>query len=137
MSAEAAIYAKLSGTAGITALVGSGNDCRVYPNQALAGCALPYIVFKQDNTSQVNDTKDGASVTDEQDYILLIVGATFTAARQLSELVRTTLDQAEGVMGGITVQVIDFRNENADYMDGILTHGAQTITQSYTVRYNR
>lgn len=52
MALHASIFAKLSDAAGATAaIVGSGNSCRVYPEQAPASTRLPYAVVNHVSTS--------------------------------------------------------------------------------------
>jgi hypothetical protein len=52
MALHASIFAKLSDSLGATAaLVGSGNSCRVYPEQAPAATRLPYAVVSHVSTA--------------------------------------------------------------------------------------
>lgn len=53
MSAESTLYGILSGSAGITALVGAGNAARIYPDAMPEDGAYPVIVFSRTGTEPV------------------------------------------------------------------------------------
>lgn len=59
MGIRDAIFARGSTYAGLTALIGSGTSCRLYPSLAPPKCARPYVVY-----TLVDQTRDPLSGAD-------------------------------------------------------------------------
>lgn len=47
MTLGTAIYTQAKATAGITALLGTGDNCRIYQGEAPQGVAAPYVVWQR------------------------------------------------------------------------------------------
>ena len=131
MNTGVVIYQILSGDANITALVGSGNACRVFPIRYNMGYDLPYITYQQ-IAKTPNATKSGASTLDEDYYQLNIVAATPTAARDLAAKVRNALDYRTNVVfGSYTLQQAYIVTERDYFIDEAKNEGVCMIQQDY------
>jgi hypothetical protein len=131
MNAGVVIYSILSGSPNVTALVGSGDNCRVYPIRYNSGYDLPYITYQHISKSP-NPTKTGPSTLDEDYYQLNIVAATPLQARDLAAKVRTALDYVGGVVfTGGTLQQSYMVTERDYFLDDAKNDGVCMIQQDY------
>lgn len=104
---------------GITALIGSGTACRLYPDGPKQGAALPFAFLEQTNgdaPSTLSTTLAGCGV--EQEIIdLFAIGATKAAAAALQEAFRLVLQNYRGLMGAIHVRdvtIVGGREQGVD-----------------------
>ena len=101
MSVESALYHKLTNTAGVTAVFGSGADARIYPDQD-TGVAptLPYATFQVVSTRR---SRHFAGITGTQlDFVRMqidVYAATSLSRRTSAEAIRDALDGFAGSMG--------------------------------------
>ena len=106
MSIESALYDKLTGTAALTALIGSGNDCRLYPELAPASTTKPYVTFSTISTTR---SRHFAGITNSQvDFARVQVdiwAATSVSRRDTAEAVRDAMDGFSGAMGDEALDV--------------------------------
>lgn len=74
-------------------LLGSGDSCRLYPGQAPAGCALPYVVMTVIGGEE-NPTHDSGTGPVLSDVQFSIVAETYRGAALLRAALRGLLDNA-------------------------------------------
>jgi len=92
MSLSSVIFAALSDAASDTAaLVGSGANCRVYPIQAPAGVALPYVIFSH-IASDPDRSHAGASSISLDLVQFSAFAETYSAAAALGDALAADLD---------------------------------------------
>jgi hypothetical protein len=113
-----AIYGRLSGVAGVTALVGSGTNCRIYPGLAPLEAAAPYVVYMQMAcTPEV--THDGYSGLADVTVQVTCVDDNADDAADLAEQIRIALHCQSGTWGGVTVQTCFLQSELQDWEGGV------------------
>ena len=103
------VYTHLSGTAGITALVGK----RVYANTLPQECSYPAITFSQISGERVitMGTVGGSGVGLPRIQVTCWA-ETYGGAHALADAVRITTDGFSGSFGGTTVKAVILENEN-------------------------
>lgn len=100
---EDAIFAHLSAHAGLTALVGAGNNARIYPGRLLQGSALPAVVYNVVNKR--GHAKAGAATgRAEAAYQFDCIASSRDAAAAVREQVRLAMIAMSGSIAGMTVQ---------------------------------
>ena len=87
MTLDEAIFTALSAHAGVTAIAGD----RSYPVQAPQSAALPFVVWQRVSTSPIN-SHDGPAALDQTSVQFACFAATFTAAHDLRNAIRTALE---------------------------------------------
>lgn len=103
---ENAIYARLTGFAGFTALCSS----RVYPVAAPQGATRPYVTYQQVSRQPIRSTS-GASGGTRPRAQIDCWGDTYTSARAVAKQVRLALDNFRGTAGGVTVRAASLESE--------------------------
>lgn len=98
MSTAAAIYARLSGFAGLTALVAT----RVYPVEAPANVTRPYVVFASISAVRLNHLTGPAEVVNPRVQVDAYA-VRYIDAQAIAEQVRAALDGFAGTSGGVSV----------------------------------
>ena len=136
MSGGVAIYQLLKSNTDITDIVGSGDDCRIYPLVNTQEYEIPYIVYSTVYT-KANATKSGVSTLDEVTYQIDIVTLLPSQTTALAELVRETLDYATYNSNGVNVQQIYFTDQRDQWNSQTNTETAFMIQQDYTLMINR
>jgi len=110
-----AIYARLTATTAVTALVSD----RIYPVKAPQGCDMPYITFRL--ISQVpENTKDTSNQFDRYRVQIDCIGDDFDDVETLAYVVRNALDRSRGTWAGVTVNTMIYDNTNdlaTDFQD--------------------
>jgi outer membrane receptor protein involved in Fe transport len=102
-----AIYALLTGSAPVTAEVGT----RIYPVFRPQGSALPAVVYTEISTTP-SDTKSGPSDVDAVRVQIDVFSATYAQAVDIAQAVRAVLDKYMGTAGGVVVDGVRFEHEN-------------------------
>lgn len=107
---ERAIFGKLSADSGVTAIVGSGNNARIYEIHAPAGADLPYIVFY--NASGIHPPQ---TPRDTLNYVFRIEavvdedsGAGGVSAYNLQSAIHSALSGASLSITGWSAYWVDF-----------------------------
>lgn len=113
MSLDAALYSKLTGTAGITAVIGT----RMYPSIIPQGATLPAITYQRISTVEFT-SHDGPSGLVRARYEIIAWAETNAAALSLAALVRIALDCLGWTQSSDTVQVGFRETEELVYEDG-------------------
>lgn len=139
MNAGNAIYNILSNNAGVTAIVGTGSNCRIYPLHVAQNKAMPFIAYGITNV-QPRPSKTSASTLDT--YTVQVncytkmsgANAPYTQVNQLADAVRAALDKvAQGTYGGINVHACDFRSQRDDYFLNAQEDGAMMISMEFSL----
>lgn len=125
-----AVYAKLSGNAGVTAICST----RIFPEIATQEAAYPFVTYTVD-TTRPTDTKDGVSPLDVVTVSIMSFANTNAQAQDLAEAVRTALDRQSGTMGGVNVQSIRFASQQSAQMD--FDKHVFVVEQSFDFRIKR
>lgn len=119
MLAEIAVQNILANTAGITALVGSGANARIYYGRRVQTTTMPALTIEPDGidpTDQKPDTTgngEGRSRLDVEDVVVSSYGLSFTEANTLSQAVRAALDKKTGAtFNSVVVQSIQFLGQD-------------------------
>lgn len=103
MPLEDALFSRLSGFAGLTALVGAGSAARVYPNQAAEDPAAPYVVFEIDDDEDQGHAM-GADVAPRRAFCrFYCFDATGDGARDVATQVIAALRRYSGVHAAVTI----------------------------------
>ena len=118
MSLAESIFTALSaGGSATAALVGELLDCRVYPGQAPAGTAMPYVVYNGVSSVPAG-SHEASSNFDQVDIQFSIIGATYLAAVRLRQAIRADLSDVELGGGEKPVEFI----ERDGYAEGVDAH---------------
>lgn len=103
--AATAIYGKLSSVSGITALVGSGDDARIYPHlQPPHQRSYPMIVYRCADDDRGERYAPGRGTLVRELVSIAVVAETYDAARDLHNLVTAAIDNQRGTWGGVEVR---------------------------------
>lgn len=115
MSLEAALYAELTGNAGVAAIVGT----KIYPAGSVPSSAsLPYLSYQKISNEHVNYQGGSASLGRPRMQIDCWA-ASGKAAVELYEAVKSALDNFSGTMGSgantATVKVSILETDSSDF----------------------
>jgi phytoene dehydrogenase-like protein len=125
-----AIYGRLQAVSAVTALVST----RVYPDYAPQNATYPFVVYRLTNNLP-SDTKEGPSVLDTAQVTVEAYAATYDAAINVAENVRTALDRYSGTIESIVIDSIRFSNSQSFDMN--FDEHIYVIEQTYEVRQKR
>ena len=110
------IYAQLKADTDITSIVGTGDNCRIYPGIIPQKIANPYIEFDLYNT-EPTDTKDGGSKLDTYYIECSCYHKEAMDVITLANNVRGSLDRFSGIDSGNAIDKIIFDSQNGPYFD--------------------
>jgi hypothetical protein len=96
---EEALYARLSGFAGLTALTGT----RIYPMRAPATAGYPHVVYQRISTVRPPAFGVDTGVANPR-FQVTSWAATPVSAKTVKEQVRLALERWRGTLAGVTVQ---------------------------------
>ncbi len=130
MSAAVVIYQILSAETDITDIVGSGNDCRVFPAVSNKNYDIPYITYQQ-IVNVPNPSKSGVSTLDEDVYQINIAAKTRAQCDTLAELVRIALDYATGTYSGSVLQLCVYQTQRDLWYENAQDDGLIVVSQDY------
>lgn len=85
------LFSKLSSDSAVTALVGAGVACRIYPGIAPHAVTAPYVVWAVVSTSP-DTTLDGPSESGVSLVQLSCVAANYTGVRNLAAAIVAAID---------------------------------------------
>jgi len=140
MNAGNAIYTLLNAASAVTAIVGTGSNCRVYPLHVAQGKAMPYIAYRV-TLDQPNPSKESASTLDKYRVEVMSFYAAnqqangpYTKVNTLADAVRSALDKcAAGTYSGINLRECNYRTQRDEWIQDAQTEGAVAIMQEYTM----
>jgi hypothetical protein len=124
------IYTILKNNSAVNSIVGTGDNCRVYPLIDNQSYTIPFITFMNVGTNP-NPTKSGVSTYDERLYQLNIVANTPEQAKTLSDAVRAALDYATGTYSGVVLQICMFEDEKDLWSETVTNDGGCMVMQDY------
>jgi hypothetical protein len=101
----------LKAAAGVTAIVGSGDNARIYPLERPQGTAIPAIIVRS-LSDEPEDTKDGAATFTNTTIGVYSQASTYGGALALAAAVRTALDRASGTYGGEEIDTIFYQDQD-------------------------
>jgi hypothetical protein len=107
MALAESLYAKLGGTAAVTALIGSGDAMRLYPTILPTDVSGDYCVW-QEMPPAPDNTLNEASTSGLRTVQLACVASTYLAARTIAAKIMAALDNATLVGGERCLSVRDF-----------------------------
>jgi hypothetical protein len=113
MNIEEALYSKLTGDAGVAALV----VARIYPNVVPQDIAMPAVAYQRISTTRVM-AHDGPTGVASARFQFTVSGSTYSSARNVVNAIRTALDGFSGLMGGtngVIVEAIFVENDFDGY----------------------
>lgn len=127
-SIDTALYTRLSGFAGLAALVGTG----IYPPPAPQDATYPLVTFQQ--ISGVRTHVMGPNETGFVDARFQVDSwaTSSTSARAVAEQVRLALSCYRGTSDTIVIDLVVIENEQALYDDEVELH---RIIHDYIVHY--
>jgi hypothetical protein len=129
------IYGKLSGTAGVTALVST----RIYPMILPQDAIYPAIVYSVDNKPLDSNMKDRAGYHDRATVTLNIWAdvkfgqAAYTSLDQIDTAVRTAMDFQTGTSNGVTCETCKYMGSEDIYSEDRLLIG-RSATYVLTIK---
>lgn len=125
-----AIYSRLSGAAGVSALVSS----RIYPGLAPQGTPWPFVVYWRDSSDYLT-TLDAQTSVAESKFTVLCYAETYLGAEALSAAVRAAL-VGWTATSGPQVQHCLIESDNARY---VVVEGTDApvweIEHNYTIMH--
>jgi len=132
MTAGQAIYSILKNNSGVNSIVGTGDNCRVFPLIDNQSYQIPFVTYENISTI-ASPTKSGVSTLDDKLYQINIVSNNPASTRILADAVRAALDYA--TTGDL--QQCYFSDERDDWNEQITNDGACMIQQDYRLLMNR
>lgn len=135
MNVDAAVYGRLSGFAGLTALVGSGNSCRVRPVAVPQGDVYPYVTYRVISDLPYHAMSVDAALHRARVQVSSI-DDDFNGCRAVDAQVKAALSRFRGTAGGVTVQDIfeDDARDSDDPQD--VGNGVFERQRDFIVFYN-
>jgi len=125
---EEFIYARLTGTPAVTALV----NHRVYPNAAPTGSPRPYVVYNRITTLRVRSTKGRSGLASPRYQIDAWADSAASAKQVLNECI-LSLDGYIGTLANVRVSgvITDDQSSDQDAETGLYRHRADFIIWHY------
>lgn len=127
------IYTLIKNAAPVTAIIGSGDNCRAYPARAKQVISVPYVTWQR-ITAIPNETKGVVSTVDTVRYQVNVIADSQTQLEDLSTKVRSALDGQAGSISGVVVQEMWYSADRDDYNDGVENDGVFMRMQDYIIR---
>lgn len=119
MTINNAIYSRLSGFAGLSAMVAS----RIYPVNAPQDALMPYVVYQR-----VSSVKIGllASDTDiaEPRYQIDVYAGSYSSCRDTADQVVLAMQRWQGTEAGTVVMDTTIENDSDTYDNDLLTYNS-------------
>jgi hypothetical protein len=106
VGAAAAIYAKLSGDSGVTAIT-----TRIRPLQSDQADAVPRVVYDAPDGERPRHYRGSTGQT-KATVTIAAIAATYAGSIALAKAVRDCLDNGRGTWGGVTVQGCFFNTDS-------------------------
>ena len=129
------LYSFLSGTAGITALTGSGSSARIYPliaAQLDANAALsPTLVYSQTSRQDLDALRETGKK--RTDFEFLSMALTHSAAHALNDALETALNHYTGAMGSYTCDRAKLQDSSDEVLPDL---GVYIVASRYLIAHN-
>ena len=127
MSIEDAIVGRMTGYAGLAALVSS----RIYAVQEPQNPTLPYIVFERVSSSKISLMSADTGVSEAR-FQFTCYGSTYTSARNVVEQVRQCWQRYSGTVSSVVILDTEIETDQDEFdpdtkeyysiMDIMITH---------------
>lgn len=115
MSIEEAIYTRLGAVAGITSLIGSGDNLRAYPTDLPQSASVPAVVFQRISGVRAHAQDDGGPAGfSEARFQFTCWDDDPDGAKDLGEAVRLAFDGFKGTVAGIRIDRASIANDFDD-----------------------
>ena len=101
---------------------------RIYPVIAPMSATYPFVLYKRTGI-QRESTINGPMGTPTVNLDITVIDATYEAARQAADTIRSILDQFAGFVGDVYLQQIVVQNEADDFVQ----LGGSEMPPSYSV----
>ncbi len=126
-SVGTAIFQHATGDTGITDLIGTSPEARMYPNLAPQTTSLPYIVYGYISGSRVRDLSGPTGVTQDR-YQIDHVARTALGAEVLADEFRERFESFAGDMGTVA---LDVRRAFLDDVSGGVVEAAEGSQEGF------
>jgi hypothetical protein len=120
----------------LCAAIDAASNLQTYPLFAPDGAEFPYVIYQRLSTSRRKLLSD-ASVAPFASFGVQIYAESYSAAKDVADLVRLAVDNFNGTAGGLTiasVEITDERDGDAVFFDGRDT-AVYVIEQTYTIEW--
>lgn len=105
MAIAEAIYARLDGAAGLTALVSH----RIYPVQAPQAATLPYVIYREVSAERISAMGADTGMVRPR-YQVSVFASSWSSAHAVATQVRLALQRFRGTSAGVTIEEIFMQN---------------------------
>lgn len=126
---DAALFAWVTGNAGVSALIGA----RMYPTKLDQAATLPAISYQQVSEDRQGETLAGPSTVPAVLFQFDCWANTNAGARALARAVRLTMDSKGGTFAGETIQVARLINQTAQYEPVVQVY---RVLQEWRISWN-
>jgi len=113
MNGQLAIMNILQNDSAYSAIVGAGNNAKIYYDEAMETQTLPFAIIQTDSIIP-NDTKSGASTLDQDMVYVTHFAAKKKDVIAMSLAARTALERKNGTFGGIVTIGLQFKTQRSD-----------------------
>jgi hypothetical protein len=108
----------------ITAIMGEGQNLRLYPQRAPQGEPEPYGTFKRINTTPTNRF-DSPSRHDYASYDFHLYSHDKEALDNLVKIFRESLEGSSGTFAGVEINHVEYMSDSDEYIETTETHTHQ------------
>ncbi len=119
MTINNAIFSRLTGFAGLSALV----SARIYPVNAPQDASMPYVTYQR-----ISNFKIGLLGTDtdisEPRYQIDVYSASYVSCRDVADQVVLAMQRWQGIEAGVTVLDTTIENDSDLYDNELLTYNS-------------
>lgn len=110
MTIETALFTRLSGYAGLSALV----SARIYPKRAPQNATLPCLVYERVSATRVPALNSDTDIVEAR-FQITVVASTYSSILSVSTQVRSALQRYRGTVSGIVIDDIQIVNDTDIY----------------------
>lgn len=107
---EAALYSRLTGFAGLSALVST----RVYPATAPQDPTFPLIVYNRISGSRF-ESLAGSSGLARPRFQFDVYATTYSSAKAVAEQIRLALQGFRGTVASVDIQAVNYNGDSDNY----------------------
>ena len=122
---EEAVYSRLTGNAGVSALVST----RVYPNKIPQEAALPAVAYQRISARRVKAHAAPTGLARVRVQVTC-VSRSYSEVKALAAAVRTAMQGVMGSVGGVTLQGSWLETDADEYGDAETLH---SVRQDYMI----
>ena len=129
-SPEKVLLDTLVSATAVTSIVGT----RIYPHQAPASSALPFVIWRRTGIERIQ-TLTGPAGTPRVSVDYTVIATTYNQAREAADAMRRVLDGWGGTVDNTVVEQVSLENEVDDFVTpaGSDQPPSYSVTQSYDI----